>query len=1398
MKNIFVKKLYIFYIILFIFLTPQNFSLAYEPKTTHAGLTNQIVNFYNLNFSKQIDDPIKELIIQGSIDEDSPAFRVINHFYDPIRNIGINGSRTSKQWVFDDLDNEYSWNNGIKYYAQGDNEKAFLSLGHVLHLIEDMTVPDHTRNDPHIGVGPVGLYTGESPYENWSDKNKDTNSLSGLANVYKNGGERPKVLSSLENYFDFLANYSNNNFFSADTIANYSYKYDDPKINEIKKGYGYSIDQLLGDKFKIIIVKDDQDGSVDFKLIDQKDTSVLSEYFSRLGKQAVLSGAGVINLFFNEAEKARSEYLAQQEQKRKADIVEAQKTAERLNDAGVVTLVIEGAKDIFIAPSLSRARALASGFDNGSRIAISGLGNASSMVAFTAQVIFGKASNLISEIFKYQNGAKLNSASILDIAGFSNIKADGVDPINNSDSSITSPTKILAETPILGSEQNIVVGEEDISLGLDSDDVALSNLGQTLVGIETILKSIPNTSISNTKSNNQSSVDVINSKPQSSEPVKSSVLPIIYWGGGSRFTPVAEESIANQATPVIQIALPMALPETLTISSIASSSATSTIEIAEEETSTATSTEVADISETTTATTTEATAIAAEAVATTTSPVDVSLLPSDTSAPDSPIIISPANNSLFNISVIIFSGTAEASSTISTDFSSATTSADQLGNWSLSLSLADGQNQIKFFSTDASLNISSSSQVTINVDTQAPTVFLTVSSCQNSLSPDSCLTLDENINIEWSSSASDIDHFVVNENGQVSTTIATSTTIQISNGSNSTFSVYAIDTAGNQSNTASQTIAVDTMPVVINEVSWAGSSATGSEDEWIELYNRSNKDINLNNFVLYSATDMSPYIQLSGNISAGSYYLIERKNTGETDEVTQSAVLNISADLWTSFGSGLINSGENLILSFGSTTVDQMIKCNNWCAGSSASYITAERVDPEISGATVSNWMTNLQVIKNGVGINNVAIKGTPKARNSVNYLLNKGVTTINSDLILKKDRNPYLVTNSMNLSQNKTLTLEEGVIIKMLSSTRFSADGNVVVLGTTTLPVVITSFEDDLYGGDLNGDGVCGNTGATCPLKGSWYGLELSNKSASSSFNNLIIRYGGKDGSTSNIRRANLYVDSVSPSITNSTIEYSGVYGLYLKNSTAIVNNNIFQSNASSTQSTGLYINSGAPTISNNYFSKNDYALRMIDSRAIVSDNNFVQNFKIPIWSSNALGDGYFYGNSGSSNTNNYIQLSGNITSTNSTTTFKTNPMPYFLDGVVGVVANSTLIIDNGVNIKGTSNGTASKLSVSGKLFIDTPTIDGVTFSSILPNPTTNSWNGILFNASSGSFIKGVTIKDAKIGLEYVSSKINLENVLLSNDQTGVKASGGYTVEKAVDVQFQNNTTNKSPTGLW
>ena len=322
-------------ILLFALFFP-NYTFAYDPPTTHAGLTQESVNFYNLyHGDNKISKENLEKIVQGSIDEDFPDSRSLNHFYDPTRNIGLNGMSSAKYWAFHDtgaigtikLDidtpffskrvegevNEYSWPRVIENYAKGDMDEAYTGLGHILHLLEDMTVPDHVRNDPHMGEGSSGLYTNPSSYESWAEKNMNRETMRGMAEGFFVKGDKPERLGNLELYFDTLASYTNANFYSDDTINNKYNEFEYPRIVESDDEFAYGLDSLSGSKIRLLNVELVKDGKNYYLYRDSK-TEVIQDYFKILSEKSITNNAGVIELFFREGEKAKTEYLKKQKE----------------------------------------------------------------------------------------------------------------------------------------------------------------------------------------------------------------------------------------------------------------------------------------------------------------------------------------------------------------------------------------------------------------------------------------------------------------------------------------------------------------------------------------------------------------------------------------------------------------------------------------------------------------------------------------------------------------------------------------------------------------------------------------------------------------------------------------------------------------------------------------------------------------------------------------------------------------------------------------------------------------------------------------------------------------------------------------------------------------------------
>ncbi len=169
--------------------------------------------------------------------------------------------------------------------------------------------------------------------------------------------------------------------------------------------------------------------------------------------------------------------------------------------------------------------------------------------------------------------------------------------------------------------------------------------------------------------------------------------------------------------------------------------------------------------------------------------------------------------------------------------------------------------------------------------------------------------------------------------------------------------------------------AVSPGDVVVNEIMWMGTAAS-SYDEWIELYNTTDQDINLTDWVLKSA-DGTPQIILASTITAQGYCILER-----TDDLV---IKDIPADKI--YSGALSDTGESLILTDSySIEIDSVPCSSGWFAGAKAPYYSMERINPAESGWLKTNWGNNNGVIINGTDANEASLFATPQAQNSIYY----------------------------------------------------------------------------------------------------------------------------------------------------------------------------------------------------------------------------------------------------------------------------------------------------------------------------------------------------------------------------------------------------------------------------
>jgi len=144
-------------------------------------------------------------------------------------------------------------------------------------------------------------------------------------------------------------------------------------------------------------------------------------------------------------------------------------------------------------------------------------------------------------------------------------------------------------------------------------------------------------------------------------------------------------------------------------------------------------------------------------------------------------------------------------------------------------------------------------------------------------------------------------------------------------------------------------------------------------NEWIELYNPSEKEIDLKQWTLKSE-DEGLKIKLESKIPPRDFFLLER-----TDDKT---LPEIKADLV--YTGGLNNNGEVLIVLNSKEEIVEKIDCSDsWFAGDNKNKKTMERKDPLREGNDASNWHTSQ--VKGGTPAKK---NSTPKEKESKNELL--------------------------------------------------------------------------------------------------------------------------------------------------------------------------------------------------------------------------------------------------------------------------------------------------------------------------------------------------------------------------------------------------------------------------
>lgn len=278
---------------------------------------NSAMSEIELKFGKD-DYNYKELIEAGSILEDATWSgwdwsggygRFLNHFLNPqFGDDGFLGYGNAWYWATQHSDNKYGYALAREYFTKSFTEsstgerqynraKMFVSIGHLMHLFNDMNVPAHTRGDPH----------NPDPLELWMRGGKHYKGSTGFYISGSSPAGELKTLNTEPNKFvDFKTSFMSEAERTSKEFLSEDVMFGDlplPSLDgvETKKiGHGNFMYAVNGDKIMSRAQKSLLWGGEYVYFVDDSVVSnpVHRSYGEILIPRAIANAAGFVNYFF--------------------------------------------------------------------------------------------------------------------------------------------------------------------------------------------------------------------------------------------------------------------------------------------------------------------------------------------------------------------------------------------------------------------------------------------------------------------------------------------------------------------------------------------------------------------------------------------------------------------------------------------------------------------------------------------------------------------------------------------------------------------------------------------------------------------------------------------------------------------------------------------------------------------------------------------------------------------------------------------------------------------------------------------------------------------------------------------------------------------------------------------
>jgi hypothetical protein len=191
----------------------------------------------------------------------------------------------------------------------------------------------------------------------------------------------------------------------------------------------------------------------------------------------------------------------------------------------------------------------------------------------------------------------------------------------------------------------------------------------------------------------------------------------------------------------------------------------------------------------------------------------------------------------------------------------------------------------------------------------------------------------------------------------------------------------------------------------------------------------------------------------------------------------------------------------------------------------------------------------------------------TPSQTNIHNAIFYDGYRDIEGNRSWQESEVPFVIFDyALDIESGNSLTLGENIVIK-LNGVGIDIDNGLLIADAGAAnPIIFTSYKDDSYNGDSNGDGA-----VTSPAAGDWCAILIDGANNSSSFDYCRFLYGGgQPGDATHTIDLN---SGTSVSITNCTFvhnkgggttvnDFRGVVDAYSAGSGTVISGNTFYDN--------------------------------------------------------------------------------------------------------------------------------------------------------------------------------------------------------------------------------------------